>query len=1035
MLLLIKKLKDKLYFLFVDKNINIANEYNNYVRFFYDEHLSAPWKHWGILIKLNLHYRILKKTSKLLTQYNTTQLVYPESSAIKRPNITTLVNKLSKYDVISFDIFDTLIFRPFSKPTDLFYLLGCQNGLIDFTKCRQMAEAAARKKTSKPNMEINIFDIYEELKNFYDINAYELALQEINLEKQICYPNPYIKEIYDELIKLGKTIIATSDMYIPQKYITSILNHCGYNEFKDIFVSCEYGVYKADGQLQRIVQKACGEGKKIIHIDDTARCVNGCKLAGWDTIYYQQCNEIGNKYRLWYLNNPALLMYNGIINNHIHCGFYKHNKVEEFGYIYGGIAVCGYCEWITTFCKENKCDKILFLARDMDIFSKVYKNYYNEIPNDYVYVSRNALQELVFDHYIYEFISHVIDVRVGLEKTIDIVLNETDLSLLKPYVEEYGIKLSDILNARTRDEVVQMIIDHREEIAIYFNKANEAVKQYFKKIINEKHKICVSGLGWIGSEIAYLRYLVQVKWKLNVEIIGTVFGSMTNTRATELISSGIITPYVFSNNKNRALALDINSVPEEIVRLVIEFIFSSKEPSLLKYSIANKNLTEVRFIFKESNPNASMIDAFQIGVLKFVDEFFKHRKPFYKWLFLEGVDAYEPLYRIIANTPYIAETLGQMKELPRLITGNCNDKQYITLRQTLELYNLNTHYITNDRSSVTKVNVNETKYFKFRRHLQNCLNKQLRKQILDHLINKADRNCKNFYLYKHHIGEIYIYLNLIEYLLKQNNSTNSVLVINEKRYIPLYKMFVPNLKTIYFPLDSKTMDDVFTSALLEYRGYKFYSPTPDRFEKFRYMLFHSSEKLHFYDYIKNSMGIPNNVFVRFHKPVLSHTVQNNALQKAKKIKLNLQKYVMIFPEAVTATRLTSRFWNSLCDTFRKNGYDVLLNSVGHDYDELNAKTADFNIAEAYYFAEKSKGIFALVNGLVVTYSMLETPRYIFYTDQTPTVGERMTAEIMLNAYRISNLPNCYTNTLFEINLNEVCEQNLFKKILGDYKLS
>jgi len=34
------------------------------------------------------------------------------------------IDKLLLYDVISFDVFDTLIFRPFSDPKDLFYIVG-----------------------------------------------------------------------------------------------------------------------------------------------------------------------------------------------------------------------------------------------------------------------------------------------------------------------------------------------------------------------------------------------------------------------------------------------------------------------------------------------------------------------------------------------------------------------------------------------------------------------------------------------------------------------------------------------------------------------------------------------------------------------------------------------------------------------------------------------------------------------------------------------------------------------------------------------
>ena len=37
-----------------------------------------------------------------------------------------LIERLGRYDIISFDIFDTLLLRPFSDPTELFYLLDIQ---------------------------------------------------------------------------------------------------------------------------------------------------------------------------------------------------------------------------------------------------------------------------------------------------------------------------------------------------------------------------------------------------------------------------------------------------------------------------------------------------------------------------------------------------------------------------------------------------------------------------------------------------------------------------------------------------------------------------------------------------------------------------------------------------------------------------------------------------------------------------------------------------------------------------------------------
>ena len=62
----------------------------------------------------------------------------------KYQNVDEMYKELVQFDVISFDIFDTLIFRPFSEPTDLFYLIGDQIGILDFNRMRQNAEYNAR---------------------------------------------------------------------------------------------------------------------------------------------------------------------------------------------------------------------------------------------------------------------------------------------------------------------------------------------------------------------------------------------------------------------------------------------------------------------------------------------------------------------------------------------------------------------------------------------------------------------------------------------------------------------------------------------------------------------------------------------------------------------------------------------------------------------------------------------------------------------------------------------------------------------------
>ncbi|MFQ6804582.1 MAG: hypothetical protein ACLRT5_06765 [Lachnospiraceae bacterium] len=64
-----------------------------------------------------------------------------------------LAKGLMPYPVISFDIFDTLIFRPFSVPSDLFVLVGERLDIMDFCEIRKNAELTGQKRRLPGNGE------------------------------------------------------------------------------------------------------------------------------------------------------------------------------------------------------------------------------------------------------------------------------------------------------------------------------------------------------------------------------------------------------------------------------------------------------------------------------------------------------------------------------------------------------------------------------------------------------------------------------------------------------------------------------------------------------------------------------------------------------------------------------------------------------------------------------------------------------------------------------------------------------------------
>ena len=102
-----------------------------------------------------------------------------------------LKEQIDKYDVISFDIFDTLVFRPFSEPTALFYLLEKEIGIMNFHDIRVAMEHEARQLHYRRfgNYETDFSEIWEMIEKSIGTVDKSGAIIEQNLELQLCYAN------------------------------------------------------------------------------------------------------------------------------------------------------------------------------------------------------------------------------------------------------------------------------------------------------------------------------------------------------------------------------------------------------------------------------------------------------------------------------------------------------------------------------------------------------------------------------------------------------------------------------------------------------------------------------------------------------------------------------------------------------------------------------------------------------------------------------------------------------------------------------
>ena len=141
-------------------------------------------------------------------------------------SIKEMIESIKDYQYVSFDVFDTLIFRTVSSPDKIFDLaiLEYQDKYGDYIETfkikRQYAEHLSRKYYSR---EVSIDEIYEFLE-FNDEVTNRFKQIEKSIEVKNCVPNPPMISVLNECKKRGQKIVITSDMYLTS------------DVFKDIFL-------------------------------------------------------------------------------------------------------------------------------------------------------------------------------------------------------------------------------------------------------------------------------------------------------------------------------------------------------------------------------------------------------------------------------------------------------------------------------------------------------------------------------------------------------------------------------------------------------------------------------------------------------------------------------------------------------------------------------------------------------------------------------------------------------------------------------
>lgn len=350
-------------------------------------------------------------------------------------------------EYVSFDVFDTLILRPFWFPTDLFTfmepdvtkILGTVDS-VRFQGLRREAEYLARQYAVGSNKnsagEVTLDEIYQSLCRIcpqLEPYADQIEQLEIDCELRFCSPRKTAKEIVEFAQDLGKKVICVSDMYLSSEIIGQMLARCGYTGIERIFVSGEVGAHKRGGLLYRRVQQELGcKPSAFVHIGDNLEAdVKKAREYGWKAFYLPKVSDcmenkvhgyqFGSLFNRLYRNNSGIrLTSNGfeaffgmrcrlaVAANRLYDNpFIPIAQESDFnvdpgriGYYAAGPYLLAIAQWLAELCRDENFDRMNFVARDgwlpMQAFEAVKGIYGLEnLPSDYIYVSRKTVMPLL----------------------------------------------------------------------------------------------------------------------------------------------------------------------------------------------------------------------------------------------------------------------------------------------------------------------------------------------------------------------------------------------------------------------------------------------------------------------------------------------------------------------------------------------------------------------------------------------------------------------------------------------------------------
>lgn len=448
-------------------------------------------------------------------------------------NVKEISYVASHGQIVTFDIFDTLLMRKVAEPYHVNEIIRLKvedllGRKFDFPTLRINAEEDARRLKGGDVTLDEIYKSFAKLAELDEETCKKIRELEVATEVELCLPREEVVMWFNKLRDhYQKNIWLVSDMYLQTSDVERLLKKCGVEGYDKLLISCETGMRKDTAAIWDYFTEE-GLNEKLIHLGDNE--TSDIQLPG-DRKFpvYHLMSAINlftftpfGKMLAEHLNRKKSL-YAGILLGVVlakkfQSPFALNDEMTEqpgkiilqsfrdFGYWFFGVPLLTYILWLIQKTREDKIRRIFFFARDGYFLQPLYQLVcemlkFKPLPSDYFYASRRALT-----------IASISDIS----QTEDIIKLNFKGTIKQLFKVRFGLELDDdteiFLPDKSAELVKKVIEEHAIEILAHAATEQKNYKKYIAKLGGSLDKVGVVDMGYSGTIQYHLQRLTGKKF-------------------------------------------------------------------------------------------------------------------------------------------------------------------------------------------------------------------------------------------------------------------------------------------------------------------------------------------------------------------------------------------------------------------------------------------------------------------------------------------------------------------------------------------